>query len=47
MARKGGSVKSLLLIAWAVTRVAFLFFWAFAQPIGEMNVWLKEKYLAA
>jgi hypothetical protein len=40
-------VRSVYLIAWGITRLAFLFFWAFALPIGELNVWLKGKYLAA
>jgi len=40
-------MKTLYLIAWAVTRLAFLAFWSFAYPIGTANVWLKGKYLAA
>ena len=44
--RKGGGVKMLYLIGWFITRFAFLCFWLFAEPLGEANVWFKEKYLA-
>ena len=40
-------MKSLYLAGWAITRLLFLFLWAFAQPIGEANVWLKLKWQAA
>lgn len=39
-------MRFFYLVAWGITRLAFLFFWAFALPIGELNVWLKGKYLA-
>ena len=39
-------MRSLLLIAWFVTRFVFLCLWLFAEPVGRANVWLKEKYLA-
>lgn len=39
-------MRTLYLIAWAITRLLFLFFWSFAEPIGELMVWLKGKAMA-
>ena len=39
-------MKTLYLAGWFITRFAFLCFWLFAEPLGEANVWFKEKYLA-
>jgi hypothetical protein len=36
-------VRPLYLVAWGITRLAFLLLWAFALPIGELNVWLKQR----
>lgn len=39
-------MRPLYLAAWGVTRLAFLLLWAFAEPIGEINVWLARRVRA-
>jgi len=43
---EGGGMKSLIFVAWFITRFTFVFLWTLAEPVGRANVWLKEKYLA-
>lgn len=39
-------MRAIYLIAWAVTRLLFLALWSFANPIGQANVWLKNKVVS-
>lgn len=39
--------RYLLMAAWAITRGMFIVLWGMAEPVGELNVWLKEQWLHA
>lgn len=38
-------MRGVWLTGWLLTRIVFVVLWRIAEPVGEANVWLKQKWL--